>query len=104
MVCRVMPKWSHEEIVRVDELATQGMKTGEIAATVGRSIPAVNSMMHRHGISNDNKQRWSDEEREALLRMRADRVTMADIADALGRTLQSVKFQCWHMRQTDRRA
>lgn len=95
-----MPKWTHDDVVRVDEMAARGMKTGHIAAVMGRSIPAINSMMHRHGISNDNKVRWSAEERATLLRMRAEKATMSEVADALCRSLQSVKFQCWRLRNT----
>lgn len=99
---RDVVEWTTTEVRRVDEMARlSGMTIREIAVAVGRSKSATANLMQRYGITTSNKVRWSPNERATLCRMYRDRTPMGEIADRLGRSLASVKFQAWWLRQRE---
>lgn len=99
---RDVVEWTTTEVRRVDEMArSSGMTIRQIAAAVGRSKSATANLMQRYGITTSNKVRWSRKERTTLCRMRRDGRPITEIADRLGRSLASVKFQAWWLRQRE---
>jgi len=68
---------------------------------VGRSPSATAQLMQRYGITTGNKVRWSPDERKTLRRLRRVGMPMHVIAERMGRSLQSVKFQVWWLRHRE---
>lgn len=94
-------EWTAATIRRVDEMAKASRTIQQIAEAVGRSPSATAQLMQRYGITTGNKVRWSREERRTLRRLRRDNTPMTVIAERMGRSLQSVKFQVWWLRHRE---
>jgi len=94
-------EWTAATIRRVDEMARAHRTIQQIAEAVGRSPSATAQLMQRYGITTGNKVRWSPDERKTLRRLRRVGMPMHVIAERMGRSLQSVKFQVWWLRHRE---
>lgn len=87
-------QWTEEEDQRVAQMYSDGASYREISEKVGHTEAAISvrvSLLKKEGriTTARNKPRWTDEQVETLIEMRAAQVPYKEISKALGKTVTS---------------
>lgn len=95
--------WSLSEIDRLRELtATCGSWDEVVSQMEGRDYAQVTSCCSNYGIGSprrSRKEKWSDEDDSKLKELWGTELTIDEIADKVGRTVESVKARAKKMRR-----